>query len=79
MNWVFKPSPVVGCPVLNQDLIFPVNNIYCVGRNYRDHVLEMGSNPDRESPFFFKKFLKFYYSLVIALIIQMIQKIYTTK
>ena len=55
MNWVFKPSPVVGCPVLNQDLIFPVNNIYCVGRNYRDHVLEMGSNPDRESPFFFQK------------------------
>ena len=55
MNWVFKPSPVVGCPVLNKDLIFPVNNIYCVGRNYRDHVLEMGSNPDRESPFFFQK------------------------
>ena len=55
MNWVFKPSAVVGCPVLNQDLSFPVNNIYCVGRNYRDHALEMGSNPDREPPFFFHK------------------------
>tara|TARA_B100000959_G_scaffold37260_1_gene35927 strand:+ start:118 stop:438 length:321 start_codon:yes stop_codon:yes gene_type:complete len=55
MGWIINPSPLVACPVLNQDLSFPVKNIYCVGRNYRDHALEMGSNPDREKPFFFQK------------------------
>ncbi len=34
---------------------FAVRRIYCVGQNYRAHVLEMGSNPDREAPFFFGK------------------------
>ena len=55
MDWIINPSPLVACPVLNQDLSFPVRNIYCVGRNYRDHAFEMGSNPDRETPFFFQK------------------------
>lgn len=35
--------------------IFPVRRIYCVGRNYADHAREMGSDPDREPPFFFSK------------------------
>jgi fumarylpyruvate hydrolase len=30
---------------------FPVHRIYCVGRNYADHVREMGSQPT--PPFFF--------------------------
>ena len=34
---------------------FPVRRIYCVGRNYADHAREMGSDPDREPPFFFTK------------------------
>lgn len=34
---------------------FPVRRIYCVGRNYRAHALEMGADPDREAPFFFLK------------------------
>jgi len=34
---------------------FPVRRIYCVGRNYWDHGLEMGGNPEREPPFFFNK------------------------
>ena len=55
MDWVIKPSPIVACPVLGQSSRFPVRNIYCVGRNYRDHAFEMGSNPDRETPFFFQK------------------------
>mmetsp|Transcript_27226 Transcript_27226/g.45403 ORF Transcript_27226/g.45403 Transcript_27226/m.45403 type:complete len:242 (-) Transcript_27226:274-999(-) len=37
------------------NLIFPVHRIYCVGRNYRDHAIEMGHDPDREPPFFFHK------------------------
>lgn len=34
---------------------FPINRIFCVGRNYREHALEMGGDPDREPPFFFMK------------------------
>ena len=34
---------------------FPVRRIYCVGRNYAAHAREMGSDPDREPPFFFTK------------------------
>ena len=34
---------------------FPVRRIYCVGRNYNDHVVEMGGVPGREPPFFFQK------------------------
>ena len=33
---------------------FPVHRIYCVGRNYLDHALEMGGS-GREAPFFFLK------------------------
>lgn len=32
-----------------------MHRIYCVGRNYADHVREMGKDPDREPPFFFLK------------------------
>jgi len=34
---------------------FPVHRIYCVGRNYAAHAIEMGHDPDREAPFFFQK------------------------
>jgi fumarylpyruvate hydrolase len=33
---------------------FPVRRIYCVGRNYKAHVRELG-NDEREPPFFFQK------------------------
>jgi 2-keto-4-pentenoate hydratase/2-oxohepta-3-ene-1,7-dioic acid hydratase in catechol pathway len=42
-------------PIAGSDEQFPVRRIYCIGRNYRAHSLEMGSNPDREPPFFFQK------------------------
>lgn len=34
---------------------FPVRRIWCVGRNYRAHAVEMGADPDRELPFYFAK------------------------
>lgn len=34
---------------------FPVNRIFCVGRNYAAHAREMGTDPQREPPFFFMK------------------------
>ena len=33
---------------------FPVHRIYCVGRNYAEHAVEMGHDA-RETPFFFMK------------------------
>jgi fumarylpyruvate hydrolase len=32
-----------------------VRRVYCIGRNYAAHVVEMGGDPDREPPFFFQK------------------------
>ena len=40
---------------MKSDLDFPIRRIYCVGRNYREHAIEMGGNPDKEPPFFFQK------------------------
>jgi fumarylpyruvate hydrolase len=42
-------------PVRGSDLRFPVRRVYCIGRNYAAHSIEMGGDPDRESPFFFQK------------------------
>lgn len=47
------PEPILA-PVEGGEM-FPVRRIYCVGRNYADHAREMGSDPDREPPFFFSK------------------------
>lgn len=43
-------------PIAGSDDLFPVNRIFCVGRNYEAHAREMGHDPDREPPFFFTKF-----------------------
>jgi fumarylpyruvate hydrolase len=42
-------------PVAGSADSFPVRRIYCVGRNYAAHAREMGSDPDRDPPFFFCK------------------------
>jgi 2-keto-4-pentenoate hydratase/2-oxohepta-3-ene-1,7-dioic acid hydratase in catechol pathway len=42
-------------PVVGTDELFPVRRIYCIGRNYAAHAREMGSDPNREPPFFFQK------------------------
>jgi len=42
-------------PVEGSGDLFPVHRIYCVGRNYAAHAIEMGHDPDREPPFFFQK------------------------
>lgn len=34
---------------------FPIRRVFCVGRNYSAHAREMGSDPNREPPFFFTK------------------------
>lgn len=34
---------------------FPVRRIYCVGRNYVEHIREMKEGDERDPPFFFQK------------------------
>lgn len=55
MSYVIPPPPVPTLPVAGDDRRFPVHRIYCVGRNYAAHAIEMGHDPDREPPFFFQK------------------------
>ncbi|MEO1468580.1 MAG: fumarylacetoacetate hydrolase family protein [Pseudomonadota bacterium] len=50
------PAPATpAAPVLGSDAVFPVRRIYCIGRNFAAHAVEMGHDPDREPPFFFQK------------------------
>ncbi|MCO4054705.1 MAG: fumarylacetoacetate hydrolase family protein [Bosea sp.] len=53
-HYVFAPALVSAVPVAGGGL-FPVRRIFCVGRNYAEHVREMGGDPTREEPFFFTK------------------------
>jgi fumarylpyruvate hydrolase len=55
MAFIFPPHPAVGTAIVGTDLSFPVNRVYCVGRNYAAHAREMGKDPDRDPPFFFLK------------------------
>ncbi len=55
MSFVIDPPPIVALPVRGGDGLFPVHRIYCVGRNYAEHAIEMGFDPDKEPPFFFQK------------------------
>lgn len=55
MSFVFNPSLVVKLPVIGSSATFPVRRIYCVGRNYAEHVREMGGDVERSEPTFFTK------------------------
>ncbi|HEX7003559.1 MAG TPA: fumarylacetoacetate hydrolase family protein [Trueperaceae bacterium] len=55
MNYVIPSPPTPVLEVRGKDAGFPVRRIYCVGRNYADHAVEMGHDPDKEPPFFFTK------------------------
>lgn len=54
-SYVIEPAQQVVLPVRGSDAKFPVRRIYCIGRNYADHAIEMGHDPDKEPPFFFQK------------------------
>ena len=54
MSYVFTPHATPAVPVQGDAAMFPVHRIYCVGRNYVEHAIEMGFT-GREPPFFFMK------------------------
>ncbi|WP_319826527.1 fumarylacetoacetate hydrolase family protein [Thalassovita sp.] len=54
-DYLFDAPKVRSVPVQGADRAFPVNRIFCVGRNYAAHAAEMGVEADREAPFYFTK------------------------
>ena len=52
---LFAPPEPPTIPVVGETRRFPVRRIFCVGRNYAAHAAEMGSDVDREAPFYFTK------------------------
>ncbi len=55
MTYVFSPPAIASVAVAGSAARFPVRRIFCVGRNYADHVREMGNDPKSEPPIFFTK------------------------
>lgn len=55
MTFAFPPNDPISLPISGSDERFPVRRIYCVGKNYADHVTEMGGDAERSEPVFFTK------------------------
>jgi fumarylpyruvate hydrolase len=55
MQYAIPPAAINTLEIAGQDAAFPVNRIFCVGRNYAAHAIEMGKDPTRDAPFFFMK------------------------
>lgn len=55
MPWIIPPPAMPWVPVAGTASRFPVRRVFCVGRNYVDHGIEMGGDPRTEPPFFFTK------------------------
>ena len=53
--YTFPPGEPPSVTVAGCGQRFPVHRIYCIGRNYADHVREMGADPKRDPPVFFMK------------------------
>jgi fumarylpyruvate hydrolase len=54
-SYLFKTPDIQSIPVQGEDAQYPINRIFCVGRNYAAHAAEMGVEVDREAPFYFTK------------------------
>lgn len=53
-SFVIPAPPRASIAVAGESSTFPVRRIWCVGRNYLEHIREMG-NDERAPPFFFAK------------------------
>jgi len=53
-DYVIAAPSTVAIPVEGGGA-FPVRRVYCIGRNYAAHAVEMGHDPDKDPPFFFQK------------------------
>jgi len=55
LDFVITAPATPSVAVAGSSARFPVRRVFCVGRNYAAHAREMGSDPNREAPFFFTK------------------------
>ncbi|WP_417209632.1 fumarylacetoacetate hydrolase family protein [Antarctobacter sp.] len=55
MSTTVIPAPQVHVIPTDDGRTFPVRRVYCIGRNFAAHAVEMGHDPNREAPFFFQK------------------------
>jgi fumarylpyruvate hydrolase len=53
-RYIITPPPQAAIAVAGGDKLFPVRRIWCVGRNYVEHIREMGQD-ERLPPFYFAK------------------------
>lgn len=56
-HYLFSPPAVPSLPIRGTTARFPINRIFCVGRNYHAHAIEMGRPVDKsvENAFYFTK------------------------
>ncbi len=54
-NQIFELPAAPTIPIVGNERAFPIRRIFCVGRNYVAHAVEMGAEVDREAPFYFTK------------------------
>ena len=56
-QYLWNPPPVASLPVRGSTQRLPINRIFCVGRNYHAHAVEMGRPVDKaaERAFYFTK------------------------
>lgn len=55
MGLIFPAAEPTTIPIANSDDRFAVNRIFCIGKNYAEHVREMGSDPSDTPPCIFMK------------------------
>ncbi len=54
-TYVIDQPDVTGIPVRGSDKSFPIRRIYCIGRNYAAHTIEMGVILTAKSHFSFRR------------------------
>jgi len=57
-SYLWQPPAIVSLPVAGSEARYPVSRIFCVGRNYQAHAIEMGMKGVDKStsrPFYFTK------------------------
>jgi fumarylpyruvate hydrolase len=54
-NYCLAPPAVVSVQIADSEKLFPVRRVFCIGRNYSDHVSEMGGDSNKDFPIIFTK------------------------
>ncbi len=53
--YLFEPAARPALNIVDDERLFPIRQVYCIGRNYADHAAEMGFEATPEAPFYFCK------------------------